>query len=519
MSDYFVPGHFLQDLQSGATHDDTSAFDAFNDVDFDAAFGDVQFLENLGELPLGQEQMPESRLNQQVQLPSGSDDLFRDQELLSISQDAILESNTSQSDQANANEPNEDCQPLSDPYEALNDKDEVSSDPKPTPTTDSPKHDQSLEIQKAEEHQSQDNLSEFFEDQREASSLHNTILENHSTNIVQSQPSLPNKDYQYETGFDDFEQDEEEREYVDELVTYDPFNNSQPGGDLTNDQEALEFQFDIFASKEWQDYASDAANRDLADILGSDAHDEPRMDHQIGVERHERSQVQTDQQAQLAHSMPQLYISNNNSTQPTQPQDREHERVSDQVTFETYEENDPLITVDHPIQKGWGRTGKRNGEEVWFNPETRKWQPSASHHSMRANLIARAQAEYPNDRYLHPDETGGLPHGETAFFKPHQNRGPNREDCADELFVWREYTPKKDKHGKPLKKGKPKYTRQDHPGFMFEGGRILLDPHNNPVVNHKFIPLTLSVYTDGSKLQEMALRPECRQIDCKYILE
>ncbi len=177
-----------------------------------------------------------------------------------------------------------------------------------------------------------------------------------------------------------------------------------------------------------------------------------------------------------------------------------------------------MIAVDHPIQKGWGRTGKRNGEEVWFNPETGKWQPSASHHDMRATLIARAQAEYPNDRYLHPDETGGLPHGETAFFKPHQDRGPNREDCADELFVWREYTPKKDKHGKPLRKGKPKYTRQDHPGFMFEGGRILLDPHNNPVVDHKFIPLTLSIYTDGSKLQEMALRPECRQIDCKYIL-
>ena len=51
---------------------------------------------------------------------------------------------------------------------------------------------------------------------------------------------------------------------------------------------------------------------------------------------------------------------------------------------------------------------------------------------------------------------------------------------------------------------------------MYEGDKILLDPHNNPVVDHKFIPLTLSIYTDGSKLQEMTLHPECRQVDCKH---
>ena len=60
---------------------------------------------------------------------------------------------------------------------------------------------------------------------------------------------------------------------------------------------------------------------------------------------------------------------------------------------------------------------------------------------------------------------------------------------------------------------------RNHPGYMYEGGKILLDPHDNPVVNHDFIPLTLSVYTDGAKLQEMALRPGCRQADCKQALE
>ena len=119
---------------------------------------------------------------------------------------------------------------------------------------------------------------------------------------------------------------------------------------------------------------------------------------------------------------------------------------------------------------------------------------------------------------VHPDPTDGLPHGETAFFKPHQNRGPSRDQCADELFVWREYKPKKGDNGKLLRKGKPKFSIRDHPGYMYEDGKILLDPRNNPVVNHKFIPLTLSAHTDGGKLQEMALQPGCKQIDCKQIL-
>ena len=154
---------------------------------------------------------------------------------------------------------------------------------------------------------------------------------------------------------------------------------------------------------------------------------------------------------------------------------------------------------------------------------------------MRETLIARAQAEYPNDRYrkrplivfgtrfwliviVYPDKTDGLPHGDTAFFKPHQYRGPHRNDCADALFVWRDFHPKKDADGKTIRNDKPKSVINT-PGFMFEGDKILLDPHNNPVVNHQFIPLTLSTMTDGAKLQEMALHPDCRQVDRKQSLK
>ena len=51
----------------------------------------------------------------------------------------------------------------------------------------------------------------------------------------------------------------------------------------------------------------------------------------------------------------------------------EEEDVPSQPTFETYEEHDPLI-VQNSRKAKWGRTGTRNGLEVWFNPETSKWR-------------------------------------------------------------------------------------------------------------------------------------------------
>ena len=55
----------------------------------------------------------------------------------------------------------------------------------------------------------------------------------------------------------------------------------------------------------------------------------------------------------------------------------EEEDLPSQVTSVTYPVNDPLI-VEDPIQKGWGRTGIRNGSEVWFNPKLYKWRKWSS---------------------------------------------------------------------------------------------------------------------------------------------
>ena len=54
-------------------------------------------------------------------------------------------------------------------------------------------------------------------------------------------------------------------------------------------------------------------------------------------------------------------------------EDSEEGDVPNYVTFETYEENDPMI-VQNPLQDGRGRTGTRNGHQVWFNPRSSKWR-------------------------------------------------------------------------------------------------------------------------------------------------
>ena len=51
----------------------------------------------------------------------------------------------------------------------------------------------------------------------------------------------------------------------------------------------------------------------------------------------------------------------------------EEEDLQSQIVSITYPVNDPLI-VEDPIQKGWGRTGIRDGYEVWFNPKICKWR-------------------------------------------------------------------------------------------------------------------------------------------------
>ena len=114
---------------------------------------------------------------------------------------------------------------------------------------------------------------------------------------------------------------------------------------------------------------------------------------------------------------------------------------------------------------------------------------------------------------VHPDPHDGLPHAETAYFLPHENLGPNRDDCPDECFVWKapvpDPEPEDDEAGdrgqaKKKHKRNPRPHKPD-PGFWFEDNKILLDPHNNPIKAHLNIPLTLSAHTEGCKMDLMRI--------------
>lgn len=50
-----------------------------------------------------------------------------------------------------------------------------------------------------------------------------------------------------------------------------------------------------------------------------------------------------------------------------------NEDVPNDVHFETFGENDRTI-VENPHRAGHGRTGMRNGHQVWFDPDTSKWR-------------------------------------------------------------------------------------------------------------------------------------------------
>lgn len=78
--------------------------------------------------------------------------------------------------------------------------------------------------------------------------------------------------------------------------------------------------------------------------------------------------------------------------------------------------------------------------------------------------------------------------------------------CA-RCFVWPTSVPDPDPEDEEVgDKGQAKKKRKRNPrphkpdpGFWFEGNKILLDPHNNPVKKHLDIPLTLSAHTEGYK--------------------
>ena len=188
-----------------------------------------------------------------------------------------------------------------------------------------------------------------------------------------------------------------------ELDAGGPLNLDQLPEGVTNNEEAPEFDFDVFVSPEWQQYMNNADDRDIDDIIGTGMQERHQpADQRQGshIDRptaailrdsaHSLTPAASFQASNgFAHPGPsdmQRASSTTNPTELSRPNnsheagddgnsdesDQESEE-SDTPYYETYDQDDPLIIPD-VAQPGRGQTGRRNGQEVWFNPETKEWR-------------------------------------------------------------------------------------------------------------------------------------------------
>ena len=101
---------------------------------------------------------------------------------------------------------------------------------------------------------------------------------------------------------------------------------------------------------------------------------------------------------------------------------------------------------------------------------------------------------------VYPDESGGEPYGDTAFFFPHRHLGEAHHARPDILFAIDETE---------TNNPQPSYD----PGWMMydpvkreisdDGTLIVLNPADNPIVNWKEIPLCISPHMSGFKIEYM----------------
>ena len=265
------------------------------------------------------------------------------------------------------------------------------------------------------------NFDDFVEPQDSVLDPENGIADNEALGGVSVQAGLPDLEYQPQSG------------------AADPSGTGLQTNGQINLEQLPQFDFDVLNSQEWRDYANTGADLDIDDILGTAVREEQQsQDHEqeghnygqenlgqdIGTSSYQVEPLTASRQGshvntpgvdsgystaamsrESTHGLsPATPHQNNNAVRRPAETSRatttaarhrlaeeyadtddeyESSSVSDEVEYETYEENDPLIVEDPPKEK-WGRTGLRNGQEVWFNPETHQWRKFYSFHFTRA---------------------------------------------------------------------------------------------------------------------------------------
>ena len=189
------------------------------------------------------------------------------------------------------------------------------------------------------------------------------------------QDDLSNGQVQLPDGLDDLFEDEEPLPSL-ERNAGNLQEIDQPAEGLDDRGILPDFDWNAFASPEWKDFRERAADMELEEILGTDFL--PATSNQTGsaVQHPGPSDVQGAASVISPAANPPTaaeYEAVNDENPEESDDEPEEVNAPDPPEFETYEENDPLINLDPP-QKGWGRTGRRNGQEVWFNPATSLWR-------------------------------------------------------------------------------------------------------------------------------------------------
>ena len=115
----------------------------------------------------------------------------------------------------------------------------------------------------------------------------------------------------------------------------------------------------------------------------------PAMPHQANntIQRPDPSSVHrdpSDTTTAVRHPSAEYYGDSDDDDPDESNEEFDVSSVSDNPPFATYGQNDPLIVPDPPRRKHWGQTGRRNGQEVWFNPEIGAWRKFHSSHFTRA---------------------------------------------------------------------------------------------------------------------------------------
>lgn len=128
--------------------------------------------------------------------------------------------------------------------------------------------------------------------------------------------------------------------------------------------------------EEWNDFGEQAADLELGEIPGNDFIPEASNTLGAAVQHPGPSDVQEAPTVMApAVNTPTAAGHQAVGDQNSDDSDEESEdgNTPDQPDFETFKEDDPMIQC-HPEQNGWGRTGTRNGQDVWFNRRTSLWR-------------------------------------------------------------------------------------------------------------------------------------------------